>query len=134
MSLEKKKKVLVVDDESDMIIFLSTLLDSHGFDPIIAKDRKEGVKKALDEKPACIILNAMMSDDHGVDMYISLRGDEQLKNIPVIMLSAIASKTFFQYRKFQRKPSGQGIPQPEAYLESPPDAEDLIRQVRLLIW
>ncbi len=134
MSSEKKIKVLVVDDESDMVIFLSTLLNAHGFDSIIAGDGQEGFEKARKESPACIILNAMMSDDSGIDLYVRLKRDQHLRNVPVIMLSAIASKTFFQYRKFQGISSaGQGIPEPEAYLESPPETGELIWQVQELV-
>ncbi|QTA85141.1 response regulator [Desulfonema magnum] len=127
-----KRKVLVVDDESDMVIFLSTLLDTHGFKPVIAENKSEGLRKAAEEEPACVILNAMMSDENGIDMYIRLRRDEHLKKIPVVMLSAIPQKTFFQYRKFRDGSFSQGIPEPEAYLEKPPEAEELIRQVRTL--
>jgi hypothetical protein len=52
--------------------------------------------------------------------------------IPVIMLSAIDRKTFFLYKKFKSTPSGAGVPEPEAYLEKPPEAEELIGIVQML--
>ncbi len=138
---EKRKKVLVADDDSDMLIFLSTLLHTYGFDPDIARNGAEGLKKAAEENPDCIILNAMMSDESGIDLYICLKQDRQLKKIPVIMLSAIGSKTFFQYLsrshagvwKQKNTHSGPGVPEPEVYLESPPEAEELIHQLRRLM-
>jgi len=138
---EKRKKVLVADDDSDMMIFLSTLLHTHGFEALAARTAAAGLKKAAEENPDCIILNAMMSDESGIDLYICLKQDRLLKKIPVIMLSAIGSKTFFQYLsrshagvwKQKNTHSGPGVPEPEVYLESPPEAEELIHQLRMLM-
>jgi CheY-like chemotaxis protein len=137
---EKRKKVLVADDDSDMVIFLCTLLHTHGFDSIVARNAAEGLKKAAEENPDCIILNAMMSDESGIDLYICIKQDRLLKKIPVIMLSAIGSKTFFQYLsrshagvwKQKNTHSGPGVPEPEVYLESPPESNELIHQLRIL--
>lgn len=128
----ENKKVLVVDDDSDMRIFLSTLLNTYGFEPIAARDAVQGLQKATDLNPACIILNVMMSDDNGIDLYVKLKLDEKLKKTPVIMLSAIARKAFFHYQKFPNCP-GQEIAEPEAYLEKPPDVEELIRCINLVV-
>ncbi|MFC1858368.1 response regulator [Thermodesulfobacteriota bacterium] len=95
-----RKKILVVDDESDMMIFLRTLLDTGGFQSIGAENGAEGLKMAREETPALIILDIMMPQEGGVQMFCKLKQDETLKNIPVIMLSAIERKTFFHYLKF----------------------------------
>ena len=139
---EKRKKVLVADDDSDMMIFLSTLLHTHGFEALAARTAAAGLKKAAEENPDCIILNAMMSDESGIDLYICLKQDRLLKKIPVIMLSAIGSKTFFQYLSCSHAGAWEreiaqtglrGIPEPEVYLESPPESNELIHQLRILM-
>jgi len=129
----ERKKILIVDDETDMIIFLSTLMETHGFEPIIAGNSKQGLHKAADERPDCIILDIMMSKEEGISLYISLKKDEQLRDIPVIMLSALPDKVFLHYQKFRSSISGITIPEPEAYLENPPEAEKVIRAIRKLL-
>ncbi|MBA3035364.1 MAG: response regulator, partial [Desulfobacterium sp.] len=79
--------------------------------------------------PALIILDVMMSEESGIQIYRLLKFDKQLKRIPVIMLSAIDRDTFSHYQKFESSQPGQSIPEPEAFLEKPPEAEELINIV-----
>lgn len=128
-----KNIILVVADESDTRIFLSNLLGSVGFQPVSANNMPEGLQTAKTSQPALIILDVMMADKEGIRMYHHLKNDEVLKNIPVIMLSAIDRETFFLYEKFQSARGGSGVPEPDAYLEKPPEAEDLLYLVDRLI-
>ena len=128
----KRKKILIVDDELDMRIFLCNLLGNCGYDPIDAGDKAEGMQKAKRDKPALIILDVMMPKEGGIQLYRELKEDEDLKNVPVIMVSAIDKKTFSFYQKFQSMPRKKGVPEPGAYLEKPLEAEELIRIVHRL--
>jgi CheY-like chemotaxis protein len=122
----KKKKILVVDDEFDMRTFITTLLETSGYRPIVATNGEEGIAKAREHKPAVIILDVMMPREGGVQMYRELKTDDELKSIPVIMLSAIAKKTFFHSQKLLNTYRGQAVPEPEAYIEKPPETEQLL--------
>jgi two-component system phosphate regulon response regulator PhoB len=123
----KRKTVLVVDDELDMRTFISTLLETSGYRALVATNGEEGIRQAREHKPAVIILDVMMPKEGGVQMYRELKTDEELKGIPVIMLSAIAKKTFFHSQKMLNTYRGQVVPEPEAYIEKPPETEDLLR-------
>ena len=123
----KKKKILVVDDELDMRTFIATLLETSGYRPIVATNGEEGIAKAREHKPAVIILDVMMPKEGGVQMYRELKTDDELKSIPVIMLSAIAKKTFFHSQKMLNTYRGQVVPEPEAYIEKPPETEQLLK-------
>ena len=123
----KKKIILVVDDELDMRTFITTLLETSGYRPIVAANGEEGIRKARELKPAVIILDVMMPKEGGVQMYRQLKTDEELKGIPVIMLSAIAKKTFFHSQKMLNTYRGQMVPEPEAYIEKPPETEQLLK-------
>lgn len=125
----RKKKILIVDDELDMRIFLSTLLETSGYKPVMTRDGKEGLQKAKNVVPDLIILDIMMPGEGGVYMYRQLKMDEILKNIPVIMLSAVAHKTFNHYIKMLNVRQDSAIPAPEAYMEKPPEAEVLLRVI-----
>jgi two-component system phosphate regulon response regulator PhoB len=93
------KRVLVVDDELDMRTFIMTLLETEGFKPITAEDGIKGLEVAREKKPALIILDVMMPRESGITMYREIKTDPDLKNIPVIMLSALSKKTFFHSQK-----------------------------------
>ena len=125
------KKVLVVDDELDMRTFVTTLLETSGFKPFAAKDVSEGMDIARRKKPALIILDVMMPKESGITMYRELKSDEALKDIPVIMLSALSKKTFFHSQKVLDEYKGESIPEPAAYIEKPPEPEELLEAIEL---
>lgn len=121
------KNVLIVDDEPDMRIFISTLFKTSGYSAVAAKNGIEGIQKARDNAPDLIILDVMMPGEGGVTMYKELRTDSALKQVPVIMVSAIAKKTFTHYLKMLNARLNGAIPYPEAYMEKPPEAEELLQ-------
>jgi CheY-like chemotaxis protein len=135
LSQEKamSRKVLVVDDETDMRVFLTTLLETNGFKPLSAEDGRQGLEMARKSKPALIILDVMMPRESGVGMYRELRLDPDLKDIPVIMLSALSRKTFFHSQRVLDEYRGEKIPEPAAYIEKPPEPEEILEAIRKLI-
>ena len=128
-----KKTVLIVEDELDMRIFLSTLLETSGYRPIMTRDGSEGMVKAREISPDLIILDVMMPGEGGVQMYRQLKTDDTLKKIPVILLSGVAKNTFTHYLKMLNSRMECAIPEPAAYLEKPPEAEALIKLTERLI-
>jgi len=128
------KKILVVDDESDMRIFVSTVVETMGFEPFAAKDGAEALDKAGSCLPDLVILDIMMPKiEDGIQTYQQFRMDEQFCRIPIIMLSAIAKKTFFHSLRMLNPQRGRPMPEPEAYVEKPPDADELIRLITQLL-
>lgn len=127
------KKVLVVDDELDMRTFITTLLETEGFRPLSAEDGIKGLELAREKRPALIILDVMMPRESGVSMYREIKNDPELKNIPVIMLSALAKKTFFHSQKVLNEYKGEQIPEPEAYIEKPPEPDELLAAINQVL-
>ncbi len=82
------KKVLVVDDEIHIIHVVSIKLRNNGFEVVSASDGAEGFKLACEERPDIIITDFQMPIMTGLEMVEKLRGREQTKDIPVIMLTA----------------------------------------------
>ena len=129
----KKKTVLIVEDELDMRIFISTLLETSGYKPVMTRDGNEGMLKARDVYPDLIILDVMMPGEGGVQMYRQLKTDQSLCDIPVIMLSAVTQKTFAHYLNMVNARLKDPIPDPDAYIEKPPEAEQLLQVTTALI-
>ena len=123
------KRVLVVDDELDMRIFITTLLETSGFRPLSAEDGLQGLEIARRDKPSLIILDIMMPRESGITMYRELRIDPALKDIPVIMLSALAKKTFLHSQSVLDAYNGKKIPEPAAYIEKPPEPDELLEAI-----
>ena len=130
----ENRKILVVDDESDMQIYLSTVVETMGFEPTVAANGAEALEKARANLPALVILDVMMPKiEDGLETYQQFREDEGLGRIPIIMLSAIARKTFFHSIRMLKPLSGKQLPEPEAYMEKPPDAAELSRLITMLL-
>jgi two-component system, OmpR family, phosphate regulon response regulator PhoB len=128
-----KKKILVVDDEMDIRIFISTLLETNGYKPMVAKDGEEGLKMIKESKPDGIILDVMMPKESGLKLYREIKSNEITSQIPVIMCSAVSKKTFFHSHKELDRYHGSSIPEPDAYIEKPPEAEELLSNLQRLV-
>jgi two-component system phosphate regulon response regulator PhoB len=127
------RKILVVGDELDMRTFVCTLLGTCGYQSLVASDGEEGIRKARELRPELIILDVMLPKEGGIQMYRELKTDDDLKQIPVIMLSAISKKTFFHSQNILNSYMGQNLPEPEAYIEKPPESEELIQVAQSLL-
>ena len=123
------KKVLVVDDELDMRIFITTLLETNGYRPLSAEDGIQGLEMARQKKPSLIILDIMMPKESGINLYRELKSTPDLKAIPVIMLSALSRKTFFHSQRLLDEHKGERIPEPAAYIEKPPEPGELLEAI-----
>lgn len=86
------KKILVIDDEADIITFLTTLLEDNGFSAISAMDGQEGLEMARREKPDLITLDLMMPSQTGTDFYRNFKKDKDLADIPIIVVSGTAGR------------------------------------------
>ena len=128
----QRKKILIIDDELDMRIFLCNLLGKCGYEPIDSGEAAEGIQKAKKEKPDLIIIDMMMPREGGIQFYRQLKEEEDLKEVPVIMMSNLDERTFFLYQKFAGLSRRPGLPQPGAYMEKPLEAEELIKMIRSL--
>ena len=130
--MKKPIKVLIVDDEPDMRFFLCNLLGGCGYATIHAEDRQNGLRKAKKERPALIILDVMMPNEAGLQLYRDLKEDNRLKRIPVIMVSSVGKKTFLQYQKSYCTLPEADSSAPVAYLKKPLNAEELVGWVHTL--
>ena len=121
-----KKKVLVVDDDPDVRLFNTTVVEENGYEPIEATNGEEGLKKLKEEKPDLVILDVLMPRQSGIRLYRELKTDAAFKHINVIMLSGIAQKTFLRSQKALTEFGGEAVPEPEVYLEKPVEPEPVV--------
>jgi len=127
------KRVLTVDDDPDISIFVKTVLEENGYTPLVARNGEAGLSMARDEAPDLIILDVLMPKQSGIRMYRELKSDESLKNIPVVILSGIAKRTFLRSQEALTEFGDQPIPEPEVYIEKPVEPLELAETIRELI-
>ena len=83
------KKILIIEDHSDMRELLTWQIELMGFTPISAKQGKEGVDKAVAEKPELIILDIMMPGMDGWEAAREIRAHPETKETPILAASAL---------------------------------------------
>jgi two-component system alkaline phosphatase synthesis response regulator PhoP len=85
------KKILVVDDDPDLVDATSMILQSKKYDVVTAYDGVEGMEQAIKEKPDLIVLDVMMPQKDGYTLCKELKADPDLRRIPVLLLTAVVS-------------------------------------------
>ena len=121
------RKVLVVDDEPDVVTYLATVLRDHGYETLEASNGEEALQVVLRDKPDLVTLDITMPEMSGVRAYRVMKEDPALKRIPVIIVTGI-SHDFKQF--ISTRPQ---VPPPEGYLEKPVKPEDLLAEVKRLL-
>lgn len=89
---EVKKKILVLDDEKHIVTYLATLLRKKGYEAIPVFNAEEAIETARQEKPDLVVLDLMMPKKTGTDFARKLSRDKELKNTPIIVVSALAGR------------------------------------------
>jgi two-component system alkaline phosphatase synthesis response regulator PhoP len=85
-------KILVVDDDPDLVESVTMILESRNHEVIQAYGGIEGLEKAKAEKPDAIILDVMMPDKDGYAVCSELKGDTEYCDIPILLLTAVVSQ------------------------------------------
>jgi two-component system response regulator VicR len=87
---EEKRRILCIEDEPEMIDLIRLILERKGFQVIGAVGGAEGITAIRREKPDLILLDLMMPDIDGWEVYQQMKADEALSKIPVIVITAKA--------------------------------------------
>lgn len=119
--MTQKKRILVIDDEVDLVNLLTMRLEAEGYEVLSALDGQAGLDKAHEERPDLILLDVMMPIMDGYQVCRFLKFDDELKNIPVIMLTA----------RIQEKDKNTGKNMgADLYLTKPCDLNELSQKIR----
>ncbi len=124
--MDKKtgKKILLIEDEKDMVYAVTLQLESCGYEIISAFDGHEGLKTARKEKPDLIILDLMLPKMDGYKVCGLLKADARYSNIPVIMFTARAQES--------DKKTGEEVGA-DAYITKPFDHQALLAKIKELL-
>ena len=117
------KKILIIDDEQDMRLYLGTLFRKAGYQTAEAENGLVGVDKARSFKPDLITLDLLMPRRSGMKAYDELRTSPDTKEIPIVVLTGVTQKE-------DHFGDGQGrLPHPEAVVEKPIQRKAFLRTI-----
>ena len=124
--MEKRPKILLVDDDPDFVEATKIILESKPYEVIVAADGDEALRKAREENPDLILLDIIMPVENGFTAAEQLKKDPQLSKIPVIMLTSFSSRG-----QATSIPRGRGFSlEAEDYIEKPVSPEELLDRVQ----
>ena len=117
-------KIMIVDDDPDFLLVCHTVLEEAGYEVMEAANGRIALKEMRKEKPDLVLLDVMMSSIlEGVDVSKEMESDPDLKDVPVVMVSSIATTEYAS-----DFPSDEAIPI-EAWISKPIQPAVLLRTV-----
>lgn len=124
-----KKKILLVDDDPDLISAFDAILNNRGYHVITATNKNEGLAKLEDEEPELAILDVMMEEEHdGFDLARQIK--KLHPDLPIIMLTGISEITGVNFRAAAADPDW--LPADE-YLDKPVQPDELVSCIEDLL-
>lgn len=92
------KKIMIIDDDIDLVEAMRITLESGGYDVIDSQEGQKGLEILKKEKPDLLILDVMMGTlDEGFHIAYQIRNDEEIKGIPILMITAVGAQTGFEF-------------------------------------
>jgi len=127
------KRILIVDDEPDIVSYLEMILQDNGFETDTATNGNEALEKVRSNPPALVTLDISMPEASGTRFYRELRTDPALKSVPVFIVTAVtglggdetAYERFISNRRL--------VPPPEGFFHKPIDREAFLAAVKDLL-
>jgi CheY-like chemotaxis protein len=111
-----KKRILVVDDERDIVEFLTQLLEDNGYEVTSAYDGVEAMEQVSREKPDLILLDLQMPEETGTGLFRKLHNQKEYKDIPVIVISGLAGRNL-------------AVSKSVPVIDKPPEEERVLQEV-----
>ncbi len=119
------RHILCIEDETEMIDLIRIILERKGFEVEGATGGEEGLKKVHEKKPDLVLLDLMMPDIDGWEVYQQMKADEKTRDIPVIVVTAKAQNI--------DKVLGLQIAKVDDYISKPFSPEDLLSSVERVL-
>ncbi len=119
--MPKKKKIMVVDDEENLLVLIRDLLVSRGFDIVTATNGREALDMLEKEKPDLLVLDIMMPGMKGTDVARKIRENSKTRKMKIVFITILKSKEI-NYRILKKLMISD-------YITKPFDNQDLVRRI-----
>jgi DNA-binding response OmpR family regulator len=127
--MSRATKILVIDDDPDLVEALKIILETESYQVVSAFDGKEGLKKVKEENPHLIILDLLLPKKDGDILCRELKRNPRYTDIPILVLTAVAEKVdikVFPEHKIRSLPA-------DDYVHKPIQPQDLLDRVKKLL-
>ena len=125
----EQKKILVVDDDPNMVAAVEAVLQSGSYNVVTAADGEEGLRKVATEQPDLIILDVVMPGKHGFQVCKEIKADPKFARIPVLMLTVYPGD-----REKLNLSMQEGMTmEAEDYIQKPFDPDEFLNRVKRLM-
>lgn len=131
-SPSKNKKILIIDEDHEMGIFLGHLLEMGEFNPVIALDSEDGFRKLVQETPDVILLAVKLDSSGRLQMFEEIKQDKRFQHIPLVLISALEERHLYQLRILPQLSNTGFLSRPDGFLPRPPEVEELLSLVERL--
>ncbi len=126
----KKNKIMVVDDEQDIVDYLSIFLDDNDYQVASATDTDEVMPLVEKFKPDLMLLDIVMPKKTGFAIYKGLKEDPCFSDMPILIVSAFSKTRDFPQVEFDRMIKENNLPRPGGYVEKPIDRKRLLELIK----
>ena len=126
---DKKAKILIIDDQPSEVKMVKMALEQANYEVCYAYNGKEGLEKAVQEKPDLIVLDVMMPEKDGFITCGELKKKPETSSVPVIILTSIESSSLV----FPDAESAADAPHADEYNDKPVDPNFLLKRVERLL-
>lgn len=127
--MEKAPKILVVDDDPDLVESVKMMLENKNYEVVTAYDGIEGLQKTKEESPDLIILDVMMPNKDGYSVCAELKADPKYNKIPILLLTAVVSQmptTSYTQRMGMETEA-------DDYIDKPVEPSELVKRAEILL-
>jgi CheY-like chemotaxis protein len=136
MTTKAEKRILIVDDEDDVVTYLGALLRDAGYDVATAKNGAEAMEAVKASPPDLVSLDITMPEKSGVRFYREMRLDEALAGIPIVIVTGVTNPwsgpdgegTFQQFISSRKQ-----VPPPDGFFEKPVEREAYLAKIGELL-
>lgn len=125
-----KPKILVVDDEADVAIYLKTVLEASGYRVETADTVDAGLELVDSYRPDLLCLDIMMPKKTGITMYVDLKNRDEWRDLPVAIVSGVGQNNQFDFRSYV---PDESVPPPEVFVEKPIVVESFLKTISKLL-
>ena len=102
--MPQDKEVLIVDDSEESVVFLSEILEEHGYPYRVARNGREAMKAMRERPPDLVFLDVMMPQKGGIAVFQEMKRDPELQKVPILIITGASEATGVDVKTGEEKP------------------------------
>ncbi|MFP4057052.1 MAG: two-component system response regulator [Candidatus Brocadiia bacterium] len=127
--MTRRAKVLIIDDDQDIVAAMECLLSVRDFEVLSATNADEGLRLAREQRPDVVLLDLLMTPRSGIEVYQELRGEPQLRGTKILIVTALKEKI----HEDRFAPEVEACWAAEDFFDKPVDPDALVERIRDLV-